>query len=324
MLAEMYQQLKDSFPTHGLEVVFVSSDRDVASFTSYFSSMPWQAIPLSSPSFNGYKQILSNEYGIRGIPSFVVLDAMSGQVVVSANASRNEILQACNRGDEGIESLFHSWMDRLPTETKELASLLELSCVDDSHKASESPESEPTYLYQSLSSPDVVSKEEMAVRVKSKFTELVSQHGMSPNVAAATAIRIASGHASNILVELTSRLIAPSASTADSTIDVTKARLEQLVSRPTGADVTRAALSTLLKYVENARKEPWNPRFRLFKLSNKVADRMVSGLELLHSLGLEIAGTESDFCGSLPVGVNLDSVAHHVQELLDQIKVTES
>jgi thiol-disulfide isomerase/thioredoxin len=45
MLAEMYQHLKEVHPTHGLEIVFVSSDRDSSSFQQYFGTMPWLAIP---------------------------------------------------------------------------------------------------------------------------------------------------------------------------------------------------------------------------------------------------------------------------------------
>jgi nucleoredoxin len=48
MLAEMYDHLKDVRPTHGLEIVFVSSDRDPNSFQQYFGTMPWQAIPFDS------------------------------------------------------------------------------------------------------------------------------------------------------------------------------------------------------------------------------------------------------------------------------------
>jgi nucleoredoxin len=51
MLAEMYEHLKDVRPTHGLEIVFVSSDRDPSSFQQYFSTMPWQAIPYETLPF---------------------------------------------------------------------------------------------------------------------------------------------------------------------------------------------------------------------------------------------------------------------------------
>ena len=57
MLAEMYEHLKEVHPTHGLEIVFVSSDRDQSSFQQYFGTMPWQAIPFEV--VRNYKQLLN-------------------------------------------------------------------------------------------------------------------------------------------------------------------------------------------------------------------------------------------------------------------------
>ena len=37
----MYDHLKNEFPVHGLEIVFVSRDRDELSFSNYFKTMPW-------------------------------------------------------------------------------------------------------------------------------------------------------------------------------------------------------------------------------------------------------------------------------------------
>lgn len=52
MLAELYSHLKEEFPTHGLEMVFVSSDRDEGGFQQYFGSMPWMAVPFQSGAMN--------------------------------------------------------------------------------------------------------------------------------------------------------------------------------------------------------------------------------------------------------------------------------
>jgi thiol-disulfide isomerase/thioredoxin len=57
MLAEMYEHLKEEYPSHGLEIVFVSSDRDQSSFQQYYGSMPWQAIPFQNLQM--FKQQLS-------------------------------------------------------------------------------------------------------------------------------------------------------------------------------------------------------------------------------------------------------------------------
>jgi thiol-disulfide isomerase/thioredoxin len=72
MLAEMCQHLKETFPAHGLEIVFVSSDRDANGFDSYYNVMPWLSIPFESLSAYGYKQLLGAKYGMRGIPVLVV------------------------------------------------------------------------------------------------------------------------------------------------------------------------------------------------------------------------------------------------------------
>mmetsp|Transcript_85038 Transcript_85038/g.166378 ORF Transcript_85038/g.166378 Transcript_85038/m.166378 type:complete len:150 (+) Transcript_85038:78-527(+) len=76
VLAEFHQQLFEEDDT-ALEIVFVSSDRDEDSFATYYSSMPWAALPFSE---RGKKQLLAEKFGVRGIPFFVVLDAATGDV----------------------------------------------------------------------------------------------------------------------------------------------------------------------------------------------------------------------------------------------------
>jgi nucleoredoxin len=45
MLAEAYTS---DLSAKGLEVVFISSDKDQASFDEYFGTMPWLALPFSA------------------------------------------------------------------------------------------------------------------------------------------------------------------------------------------------------------------------------------------------------------------------------------
>jgi nucleoredoxin len=66
-LAQMYS---DTFKDKDMEIVFVSSDRDEASFSDYFSEMPWLALPFSEREIKGK---LSKKYKVQGIPSFVIL-----------------------------------------------------------------------------------------------------------------------------------------------------------------------------------------------------------------------------------------------------------
>mmetsp|Transcript_9655 Transcript_9655/g.16099 ORF Transcript_9655/g.16099 Transcript_9655/m.16099 type:complete len:150 (+) Transcript_9655:64-513(+) len=76
MLAEFYEQLSEEDPS-SLQIVFVSSDRDEASFNEYYGTMPWVALPLSNSSA---KQSLASKFGVRGIPYLVVLDSSDGSV----------------------------------------------------------------------------------------------------------------------------------------------------------------------------------------------------------------------------------------------------
>jgi len=67
-LAEWY---KTSLKDKGMEIVFVSSDRDEKSFQDYFAEQPWLAL---SYSCRKEKEQLSNLFGVSGIPSFVIID----------------------------------------------------------------------------------------------------------------------------------------------------------------------------------------------------------------------------------------------------------
>jgi len=331
MLAEMYQHLRDAFPSHGLEIVFVSSDRDVASFDRYYSTMPWTAIPFDDPSFHSLKQMLSMKYGVKGIPSLVVLDAMSGQVVVSAATSRKEVLEACHRGEEQIETLFHSWLDRLPLETKEMTSMLELSCTAISHDADLSADGALNlYLIRSDSSSspplksNIPTKEETAAKVRTKYLKLV-QEGNAPNVAAARAIEMAaSGSLDNNDEDVQQHKRGP--------LDGLFRRQEISQGDWTNPSVVEdmhdraVVISTLLKYVGNAVEAPWNPKFRHFKMSNRVADRITrtaGGIDLMKSYGLQIYGTDQDFFGSIPIGADLDELQGSLKKALEEKEYEE-
>jgi len=53
------------------EIVFVSSDKDKASWSEYFGEMPWLALDYD---MREAKEQLSKAFGVRGIPSLVFLD----------------------------------------------------------------------------------------------------------------------------------------------------------------------------------------------------------------------------------------------------------
>merc|ERR1712176_566165 len=66
-LAEFYKNgLKDK-----MEIIFVSSDRDQASFDEYFGEQPWLALPFDK---RAEKEALSKAFGVQGIPSFIIIN----------------------------------------------------------------------------------------------------------------------------------------------------------------------------------------------------------------------------------------------------------
>merc|ERR1711972_976365 len=66
-LAKMYSE---AFSSKGMEIIFVSSDRDESSFSEYYGEMPWVALPYDK---RDEKEKLSKAFGVSGIPSFVVI-----------------------------------------------------------------------------------------------------------------------------------------------------------------------------------------------------------------------------------------------------------
>ncbi|KAI4316985.1 hypothetical protein L6164_024902 [Bauhinia variegata] len=72
-LISIYHKIKQMLATNGndeeFEIVLVSSDRDQASFDSYFSSMPWLALPFGDPEIKN----LVRHFDVQGIPCLVIL-----------------------------------------------------------------------------------------------------------------------------------------------------------------------------------------------------------------------------------------------------------
>lgn len=66
------------------EVVFASSDRDQASFDSYYGDMPWAAIPYAN---RNAKEELSKKYKVRGIPSLVIVNKDGSTITTNGRAA---------------------------------------------------------------------------------------------------------------------------------------------------------------------------------------------------------------------------------------------
>lgn len=73
-LAEMYNT---AFKEKGMEMVFISSDRDESAFADYFGEQPWVALPYDQ---RDVKAALSKKFKVQGIPSLVILDG-EGKVI---------------------------------------------------------------------------------------------------------------------------------------------------------------------------------------------------------------------------------------------------
>mmetsp|Transcript_119914 Transcript_119914/g.274751 ORF Transcript_119914/g.274751 Transcript_119914/m.274751 type:complete len:281 (-) Transcript_119914:171-1013(-) len=73
-LAEWYAK---DLQSKGLEVVFLSSDKDEESFKGYFNEMPWLALPFAD---RARKEQLSQKFQVRGIPTLVLLKS-SGELI---------------------------------------------------------------------------------------------------------------------------------------------------------------------------------------------------------------------------------------------------
>ena len=194
MLCEFYEHLKEEvLPSHGLEVVFVSGDRDRASFDQYHGTMPWLALPFERQQVG---QSLSARYGVRGIPSLVVLDSITGQVVVATDQARTDVGRACRGGEDSIASLVtEGWLSRVPPESTSLMESLALSCQDgagagagDGDGDGDGDGAAPSFLRRDL--PPPAAPYDAGARIKEIFAELVGG-GEAPNAAAARAIQMA-------------------------------------------------------------------------------------------------------------------------------------
>ena len=74
----------DNLKAKGLEVVFVSSDKDEAAFADYFKEQPWLALPFGE---RGLKAKLSKKYKVQGIPTLVILDGETGATITTDGRS---------------------------------------------------------------------------------------------------------------------------------------------------------------------------------------------------------------------------------------------
>lgn len=68
------------------EVVFVSADRDEASFKGYFGQMPWTALPYGDARIDALNSI----FEVEGIPTLILLDGTTLRVLNKARRRKRE------------------------------------------------------------------------------------------------------------------------------------------------------------------------------------------------------------------------------------------
>jgi len=76
LLVEVYDACKRSGKS--FEVVYISSDSDESSFKNCHNTHPWLALPYKE---HDIKKALRKNYGIPGIPSLVLLDGSTGEII---------------------------------------------------------------------------------------------------------------------------------------------------------------------------------------------------------------------------------------------------
>eukprot|EP00656_Telonema_subtile_P023481 TRINITY_DN2493_c0_g1_i2.p1 TRINITY_DN2493_c0_g1~~TRINITY_DN2493_c0_g1_i2.p1 ORF type:complete len:136 (-),score=37.15 TRINITY_DN2493_c0_g1_i2:181-588(-) len=70
-------------------IIFVSSDRDEEAFAEYYDSMSFYALPYAQREL---KESLSEKFGVRGIPTLVVLDGDGNTVSSNARGQHGDYL----------------------------------------------------------------------------------------------------------------------------------------------------------------------------------------------------------------------------------------
>ena len=69
-----------------LEIVFISSDRDEPSFDEYYKDMPWLTLAFKERKT---KEELGKKFNVTGIPTLVLIDADSGDII--SNNARGHV-----------------------------------------------------------------------------------------------------------------------------------------------------------------------------------------------------------------------------------------
>jgi nucleoredoxin len=103
-----------------VEIIYVSSDKDVEEFEAYYEKMPWLAVPAEGTA--GIKNALAQKLNISAIPTLIVLQAKTGKFIT--NNGRNEVTNA-NNVKEKAEELIETWKKTEAVPLEEASALQE-------------------------------------------------------------------------------------------------------------------------------------------------------------------------------------------------------
>ena len=78
---QLAKQYEAHYKAKGLEIVYVSSDRNQGSFDGYFGEMPWLAVPFGGTE--ELRQKLGSRFKVRGIPTLVIIDGETGELITA-------------------------------------------------------------------------------------------------------------------------------------------------------------------------------------------------------------------------------------------------
>ena len=308
----MYTALKKAYPCHGLEIVFISSDRDEDSFNLYFSNMPWLAVPYSQVPL--CKQALSAKYNVRGIPSLVVVDSISGQVVINNTESRALVIQTCHGGtDESIYSMFSAhWLSKTPVDSQQLLGLLALSNFNEPDRCVEvlTPVEFCSYIVRNEFMEQQNHIEMVASQLKEDNMDEAEAYATAQQAVELSMIDCKENTKRSCLDGLFKR-IEISCQSTEGYPPISVSDIAEQILKKHGKEQLDLIFTTILKYLNNCFVEPWNPKYRKFQLSFKVADSMIAidgGIKMMEAVGFEISCTTEDYNACIPIPMDLEQM----------------
>ncbi|CAF3226314.1 unnamed protein product [Rotaria socialis] len=84
---EMVPFYKSYADAKSFEIIFLSFDRDQSAFDEYYGEMPWLALDFSE---RDKKKELSNKFNVDGIPTLILLNGDSGDIICQDARDRIE------------------------------------------------------------------------------------------------------------------------------------------------------------------------------------------------------------------------------------------